>query len=659
VVASVEQRGAIPAVVDLRADETARGTATAKTRLGALDGLRAVAVTAVIVYHLDPRWLPSGFLGVDVFMVASGFIVTKLLLDEHRRAGRVRIGAFLGRRFRRLVPALMLLLAAVALWTRAFESATVGASVRSQGIAAVFYVTNWKLIADGVSYGGVIGAESPLVHLWSLAVEEQFYLLWPPVLIGLLVVGRGRRWLLAVAAAAGALLSATLMALWYSPGEDPIRIYYGTDTRAQAFLLGALGAIILPRLTARTRAYVSRLGIVALVGVVAVMFTDSPDFLYRGGFGLVALGAAAAALATTGTGPVTSLLDRAPLRAVGRVSYGLYLWHWPAVVFLTPARLGFGGLALALVRLLATAGATAASWYLLEHPLSRANPRRVAAVGIPLIVVAAVLLMSLPTSSVLAYSDYRVDRAPPPVVAPPSTDDTGNGVTSPTATTAPSTALPTTALTTTLALPPTGTAMIVGDSGMFTAMPALTAALQSAGWQVVQTAYPGIGLTQPDGVRDGWRDNAKRYGVDLTIAMIGGWDAAWIRQHGADAYKSVVDDAVGAFTADGGKVLWLSILPGHNGDDRMIEEYFASLPARSPGTVEYLDIAPPLRAPDGSFPEFVDGRRLRGPDGWHLCPDGAAALTHFTLARLQLDRPGWENAGWRFDPRYDEGKCNA
>jgi hypothetical protein len=201
--------------------------------------------------------------------------------------------------------------------------------------------------------------------------------------------------------------------------------------------------------------------------------------------------------------------------------------------------------------------------------------------------------------------------------------------------------------------------MIVGDSGMFTAMPALTAALQSAGWEVVQTAYPGIGLTQPDGVRDGWRDNVQRYGVDLTIAMVGGWDAAWIREHGEGAYQAVIDDAVGAFTGGGGKVLWLSILPGHDGEDREIEQYFAALPAKYPGVVDYLDIAASVRAPDGSFPQFVDGKRLRGPDGWHLCPDGAAAFTHFTLAHLQLDRPGWDTAPWRFDPRYDEGNCNA
>jgi peptidoglycan/LPS O-acetylase OafA/YrhL len=629
-----------------------------RPRVGALDGLRAVAVTAVVVYHFSPHTLPSGFLGVDVFMVASGFIVTRLLLEEHGRTGRLRIGAFLGRRFRRLVPALMLLLAAVALWTRAFESATTGGSVRSQGIAALFYVTNWKLIADGVTYGGVIGAQSPLVHLWSLAVEEQFYLLWPPVLIGLLLMSRGRRWPLALAAAAGALASAVLMAAWYTPGGDTSRIYYGTDTRAQAFLLGALGAIVLPRLTERARARISRIGLFALIAVILVMFTDSPDMLYRGGFAFVALGAAVAALATTGSGPVAGLLDRKPLRAIGRVSYGVYLWHWPVVVFLTPARLGFGGLALMIIRLGVTAAATAASWFLIEVPLAHAHPRRVAAVGIAMITVAAITLMMLPKTSVLAYSNYRVDRAPAAVIAPPQSAPPRTAPPSVHASTPSSLAPTSPTIASELALPPTGTAMTVGDSGMFTADPAMTSALQLAGWQVVRTAYPGIGLTKPDDMRQRWRENAQRYHVDLTIAMIGGWDAAWIREHGADAYRAVVDDSVRAFTSGGGKVLWLSILPGHTGDDRMIEKFYAALPAKYPGKVAYLDIAASLRAPDGSYPQFVGGHRLRGPDGWHLCQDGAAALTHYTLKALGLDRPGWDADGvWRLDPRYGEGRC--
>jgi peptidoglycan/LPS O-acetylase OafA/YrhL len=159
-------------------------------RVGALDGLRAVAVVAVVIYHLSPRLLPSGYLGVDVFMVVSGFLITGLLVREYEHSGGIRLAVFWGRRFRRLVPALVLLLVVVAAWVGFVGPRSLTPSIRTQGLAALFYVSNWKLIASGVTSGGSVGASSPLVHLWSLAVEEQFYLLWPPLLLVLLRIAR-------------------------------------------------------------------------------------------------------------------------------------------------------------------------------------------------------------------------------------------------------------------------------------------------------------------------------------------------------------------------------------------------------------------------------------------------------------------------------------
>lgn len=624
--------------------------APSATRIGALDGLRALAVTAVIVYHLSPGSLPSGFLGVDVFMVVSGFIVTTLLTREHDSTGRVRLGAFWGRRFRRLVPALMVLIVVVTVWVHWTGPATLIPPVRSQGLAALFYVTNWRLIAQGVTYGGALASTSPFVHLWSLAVEEQFYLAWPLLLIALLTVSRGRRRLVVGATALAGCASALWMAYLFDPSRSTVRVYYGTDTRAQAFLFGAAMALAIPLLGPRARGAVRWCAPAALCGVVLLMVTNSPGLLYRGGFALVAAGTAIVAAATTLPGGVQHVLNHRPLRGLGRVSYGAYLWHWPAIVLLTPARVGIAGVDLLLLRLGVTGAATAASWCFVERPIALFRPRRVAFTGAAVSVSALVALVVLPAGQSFAFSTYRTDQIRAPVVVTPTTVRVARerAHPAPTTTRAP----PSTGA---LALPSVGTAMIVGDSGMYSAQPAFTAALSAAGWRVVQTAYPGVGLTNPPGEIAHWATTVEQYHPDLTIVMVGSWDLTWETTHGPAAFRGLVNQAVGAFTATGGKVLWLSILPGGVGDDRSLDHFFAELPARDPGVVEYLDIQAALRAPGGGWPRVVDGRALRGRDGWHLCPDGAAAVTHLALAHIGLDRGTWDQGGWRDWSGYEPG----
>jgi len=204
-----------------------------------------------------------------------------------------------------------------------------------------------------------------------------------------------------------------------------------------------------------------------------------------------------------------------------------------------------------------------------------------------------------------------------------------------------------------LKLPPTGTAMIVGDSGMFSATPAFTAALDSAGWQVVETAYPGIGLSRlSDQLQQEWSDAATQYRVDLTIVMLGSWDVAWEQEHGAGAYRDLIDQSLAAFRAGGGKVLWLSALPGGDPDASSLDQYYADLEQQYPGVVDYLDIEPALRGPDGDWPRVVDGHVLRQLDGWHLCQDGADAVASATLTHLGLETPSWHAGPWRTDGRY-------
>jgi hypothetical protein len=194
----------------------------------------------------------------------------------------------------------------------------------------------------------------------------------------------------------------------------------------------------------------------------------------------------------------------------------------------------------------------------------------------------------------------------------------------------------------------------VGDSGIYSATPAFAAGLQAAGWRVVETAFPGIGLTdRGDTFRAQWAADAREYHVDLTIAEIGGWDAGWIQQHGVAAYAKVVETTIGAFTAGGGKVLWLSELPGNSVPERAaIDAIFAATARRDPRAVAYLDVQSSLRGPGGGWPRVVNGLVLRQSDGWHLCQDGAVFVARTTLDDLGLYRPGWEEGAWRADPRY-------
>ena len=207
-----------------------------------------MAVAAVLLYHGDISWARGGYLGVDAFFVLSGFLITSLLLAEWRGDGRIALSAFWARRARRLLPALFLVLAAVAAYGAVIAAPAELAHLRSDGLSALGYVANWGQIFSHQSYFESFAAPSPLRHTWSLAIEEQFYLVWPLLVAGVLRCRRGS--IRSLGAVTGALLaaSAVWMIVLYKPGVDPTRVYYGTDTRAQSLLMGALLAILLTRL---------------------------------------------------------------------------------------------------------------------------------------------------------------------------------------------------------------------------------------------------------------------------------------------------------------------------------------------------------------------------------------------------------------------------
>ncbi|MET0769476.1 MAG: acyltransferase family protein [Solirubrobacteraceae bacterium] len=308
----------------------------------ALDGLRAIAVIAVLLYHGGVAWMPGGFLGVDLFFCLSGYLITSLLLAELRGKGRIDLKAFWLRRARRLLPAAFVVIAVA---TAAAAILVPGdlAQTRGDAVASFFYVDNWHQLFVGQSYFAAFERPSLLRHMWSLSIEEQFYVLWP-LALGFGIARFGRRQT-ALAAFGAALLSAALMALLFTSGSDPSRVYYGTDTHAVGLLLGATLAFLWPLGHFASPRRPSALAVldvtagVALAAVLLAMVTwhDYDALVYRGGIALFSLTAVVLIAAVVHpAGRAAHLLGIAPLRWIGARSYGIYLWHWPVMALTRP-----------------------------------------------------------------------------------------------------------------------------------------------------------------------------------------------------------------------------------------------------------------------------------------------------------------------------------
>ncbi len=350
--------------------------------LPGLDGLRALAVLAVIAYHEQFSWAPGGLLGVGVFFTLSGYLITGLLLSQWTSDGRLHLRDFWVRRARRLLPALFVMLTVVTAWVSIADRARL-AGLRAPLGAAATYWSNWYLIAANQSYFARFAPPAPLDHLWSLAVEEQFYLLWPGLLLlGLVALRkffktRQFAWL-ALPTLLLAAASAAEMWWLYQPGYDPTRVYEGTDTRAFGLLIGAALAMACPVSKLATAGRRGRLlldgfGAAGLAGILWMIWRvgEYSPFSYRGG--MVVLSVATAGVLAAGACPATLVargLGWRPLRWIGVRSYGIYLWHYPVIVLTSPAN-SAEDLPRAAAQVAASVALAALSWHFVEEPVRR------------------------------------------------------------------------------------------------------------------------------------------------------------------------------------------------------------------------------------------------------------------------------------------------
>ncbi|EMV3137752.1 putative acyltransferase [Staphylococcus pseudintermedius] len=305
-----------------------------------LDGVRAVAVIAIIIYHLNPQWLSGGFLGVDTFFVISGYLITSLLLTEYHNTGKIKLMSFWLRRVKRLIPAVLFLVMGVIVLSLIFMPTEIQ-KVRADSIAAIFYVSNWWYIMQNVDYFEQFAVQ-PLKHLWSLAIEEQFYLVFPIVLLSLLSFIR-RLKSIRIIFLILLVISMIAMMVLYVPNENVARVYFGTDTRIQTLLMGVLLALVWPpfqlkaKVNRQMRTMIDTAGVVGLA-ILFICFkfvSETNSILYYGGFFLIStVTLLVIASSVHPSGYFAKFLGNKVFTFIGSRSYSLYLWHYPIIVLI-------------------------------------------------------------------------------------------------------------------------------------------------------------------------------------------------------------------------------------------------------------------------------------------------------------------------------------
>lgn len=622
--------------------------------LPALDGLRALAVLVVIGFHFEVVGFGGGFLGVDLFFVLSGFLITRLLLAEHRTHGRIDLKAFWLRRARRLLPALFFVLGTVALVTLAAGATEQRSRIAGDGWSVLAYVSNWRFILGGENYWDQF-SPSPLRHTWSLAIEEQFYLLWPLLVVGTFAVvaywarRRARRaadeaqpvgarrtpQIVLGVALGGVILSAIAMPLVHALG-GATRAYYGTDTRVQAMLAGcalAAGYELHPHLSPGVSAGIRRAagGGLAVMAVLFVMANEAAAWMYRGGF-TVAAGLATliiGALALPVTGPLGACFSWAPLRFIGRISYGLYLWHWPVLLALTPERAGTDGFALFVMRFTLSFGLAAVMFHLLENRIRFVNwqgwlPRAAVPASVVALVAAFAIVSATSVTPIsrsdglkLLGSDTQVAAATPGAVR----------------------------------------TLVLGDSLSGNLASALGNHSGEYGLDVVNGSIGGCEIARGEKIRTTrgledapacdwehrWPEMIERSAPGLIVLVAGSWDLLDRKVNGDwlafgtpewDAfYASEFDAATGVLARSGARVVVSSFPPvdmqqsvgltGYQEHDNAKVRHLNELIRAGANRNGYgfIDLFAVL-APDGEYHQKINDIEVRHEDRMHLSPAG-------------------------------------
>jgi peptidoglycan/LPS O-acetylase OafA/YrhL len=638
------------------------GSGDATHRIKALDGLRGIAVAAVVIYHLSPSLLPGGFLGVSVFFVLSGYLITTLLLGESRSTGSIGLRRFWGRRFRRLMPAALAALAVAVVVAALVGDAHQLRTLPGDVSAAVFYVANWRFIAVGTAYGAHYQQPSVVQHFWSLAIEEQFYVVVALVAALLAHFAPSRRtWFLVFGALALGSMATTII---LGP-TDTNRIYFGTATRAFELLAGSLLAIALggrsftPR-SARGRLALQAVGLgamIVLIGAFARIHIEN-KWLYRGGLWVAAAVTVAILVAVRSRGPLARAMAWRPLVALGLISYGVYLYHWPLFIWLTPTTTHLDGLALAAVRLGATFTLAIASYRLLEQPIRRRhwNLPVAATAGVVAVIVVGVIGGSLLVGD--QATARAVVRAPDLALANP--------------TTVPGATTPTSQPDDATALPPPATILMVGDSVLHDAFPAMQAGFRAVGTRATAIGGPAQTLSG-NGAR--WLDeitaavDAGNPDVVVLESCCGSTDP-YVAPDGTrieidtpafwDLWTSLVSQATDRAGARGARVMWVLPPPADGvrslwyGDikERMLKvadiERALSLARPDVHLVDWGVLAAPDRSYSATLPD-KDGKPvvIRDADGVHFSPVGQALQARTTVEQV-LD--AWRRSGGRPDP---------
>ena len=640
-------------------------------RIAPLDGVRAFAVTAVILFHATPSWAVGGYFGVDVFFVLSGYLITTLLLAEWRGSGGIGLRSFWARRARRLLPALFLMLAVVGLVAIALPQVLGSPGLLGDTVATVAYVANWHFVAVHADYFATVSNPSPLLHTWTLAIEEQFYLVWPLVLLGLLwsvrrLRGRGAAGeeraglpVVAVVAAAGAAASALLMALITPVGTVSVnRSYYGSDTRAQALLAGAaLAAVCLwwgPVRTAVGRRALWVTGLAGAAGVVVMwrMVTETSALTFHGGFALLSLGTAAVIGSVTQLPdhPLARALSLRPLPYLGRISYGMYLWYWPVLLVMTAGRTHLSGVPLLAARLAVIVVIAAASFRFVETPIRRgALAGWRSWVSLP---VAAMTVCLLPLLV--------------PAAGTPLETATGSGSQAAAVGTVPS------------APPgPPVRILVVGDSMAGSLGVGLASVASRYGAQIVNRGSPGCSLAEGDQVRVLWFTNppgvpceaghpghlldvygslVRQFAPDVVLYLARGGTldteigGTW--QHlGEPRFDrwalSRFEQAITVLSSGGAHVVLLTSPyydSGEQGDGQPWPEndparvtidnrLLTEAARRYPGRATAMDLGAML-SPSGKYTTLVAGTPVRCADGVHLTVPGGQLVGARLLPRI-------------------------